>query len=159
MNKAQVKMFETVAILIVFFFLLIFGVSFYTLMQKSGIEKEAEKNIQLKSITIAQKTAYLPELDCAIVGIQIDNCFDVHKVLAFKEVLNDQSNMFAYFPVLEYSKIHIESIYPNDKINITIYDQTGNRTRKIPTFYPVVLYNATSNAFNFAVLEVSVYGT
>jgi len=159
-RKAQVKMFETIAILIVFFFLIVFGVSFYTLMQKSSFEKENEKNVQLKSVAIAQKVAYLPETDCAMIGIQIDNCFDVHKAKALQHIFQtDDTKQLAYFPILEYSTITLERIYPHTGEKVVVYNLTGERVRKIPTFYPIVLYNATSKTFDFGVLEVDVYGT
>ncbi|MBS3128304.1 hypothetical protein J4410_04120 [Candidatus Woesearchaeota archaeon] len=159
MNTAQVKMFETIAILVVFFFLLIFGVSFYTLMQKSSFEKETEKNVQLKSIIIAQKIAYLPEGECAITGIQLDNCFDLHKAKAMQSLFQqDPERQLDYFPIFEYSTIRIHKIYPGQQEDVTLYNVTGNRTRKIPTFYPLVLYNATKHSYDFGVLEVDVYG-
>ena len=156
--KAQVKMFETVGILIVFFFLLVFGVSFYSLMQKSSFEKETEKNIQLESVKVAQKIAYLPETECAIVGIQIENCIDAHKIVAFHELLLDDGTRLKYFPILGYSNVSVKKIYPGNEEVIPLYEFTGGRTRKIPTFYPIVLYNATAKSYDFAVLEVDVYG-
>lgn len=62
-RKAQLKMFETIAVLVVFFFLIVFGVSFYFVMQRSSYNKQVERNMQITAIDIAQKISDIPELD------------------------------------------------------------------------------------------------
>ena len=158
-HKAQVKMFESIAILIVFFFLLVFGISFYSMLQNSGTAKDKENTVQLKSVTISQKITALPEFDCAITGVQIENCLDVHKIIVMTALLQQEEKKIAYFPVLEYSTIKVYHLYPGEQWTTTVYDHQGDNTRKIPTFYPMVLYNATSKHFDFGVLEVDIYGS
>ena len=76
MKKAQVKMFETIGVLVIFFFLIVLGLSFYFVIAKKGAVEQYEKAAQLKGIEIIRKAITLPELDCARVGVQVENCFD-----------------------------------------------------------------------------------
>jgi len=79
-KKSQIKMFETIAVLIVFFFLIGFGMTFYFMIAKSGAKKEAERAQSLKVIQVLQKISHLPELDCIRVGVETENCFDLIKL-------------------------------------------------------------------------------
>ena len=44
-RKAQIKMFETIAVLVIFFFLIVIGVSFYFVMQSSSYNRQVERKL------------------------------------------------------------------------------------------------------------------
>src|SRR3989344_8113945 len=63
-HKSQVKMFETIGVLIIFFILLSIGISVYFMLQKSSYAKDTEQRRQLQAFSTVQKMLYMPELDC-----------------------------------------------------------------------------------------------
>lgn len=160
-KKSQIKMFETIAVLVVFFFLLIFGASFYFVLQKSSIQKAAQRSIQLNSIQVTQKVSYLPELDCTQIGIQVENCFDAIKLKRFSDILNDEETgektRLDYFNVFGYSDIVVRSIFPVEQ-NFTLYKKPlDDYTTMYKNNVPLTIYNPVTRRYSFGVLEVTFY--
>ena len=158
-RKAQLKMFETMAVLVVFFFLLIFGVSFYFVMQRSSYNRQVERNAQLMSVQLSQKISDIPELDCALAGVQIDNCVDKVKLEQFNEILQTESARVAYFNILGYSEIYVRTIYPESDRHDIYKLEPNSFTSAYMNHIPVLLYDTISKKFSFAVLEVRTYVT
>jgi hypothetical protein len=159
-RKAQIKMFETIAVLVVFFFILVFGVTFYFVLQRSSLNRQMERNAQLVSVQISQKISDLPELDCVLAGIQIDNCVDKVKLEKLNQALEDDAVKLYYFNVLGYSEVAIKTVYTafNLEDEYMIYERTPD------SFYsayknqiPVLLYDPVENKFAFSALEVTTY--
>jgi len=148
-------MTESVAILFVFFILLVFGFVFYMNIIKSSAKTEIEENIQLKTIGIAQKASFLPELQCSEENVRVENCIDLLKLDAASSLLRD--NSIYYYDIFEFSQISVEKVYPGEQ-SWLLYDNTlGNYTNKLSTFIPVSLFNATSKKYDFGILVVEVY--
>ena len=155
-KRAQIKMFETLAVLVVFFFFLIFGASFYFKIQENSLIREFERSEQLRSIQIAQKTMTLPELDCSFAGVQRENCVDIEKVLEFRRLLSTDTNaQIEYFKTFKQSKINITQVYPF-RDSWTIYSRPEtNQSRAIQI--PVSILNGRTNDYSFGYIEVTVY--
>ena len=64
-KKSQIKMGETLAVLIIFFFLLMFGYSFYAGIQQRNFIQELAQVESLRAIQLAQRVYYLPEIQCS----------------------------------------------------------------------------------------------
>ena len=150
-------MFETIAVLVVFFFLLVFGVSFYFVLQRSSYNKQVDRNAQLVSVQLSQKVSDIPELDCALAGIQIQNCIDLIKLEKFNEKLQTDEGQLAYFDVLGYSKIYARTIYPEFKKYDLYEKEPENFMISYRNHIPLLLYDSIKNKFDFAVLEVTTY--
>lgn len=158
MKKAQVKMFETIGVLIVFFFLLIAGAVFYFSIQGSSLQKELVKQTQLKSLKSAQRAVFLPELDCSFVSVQRENCFDTYKLSALQEVIsqNDRIKMM-YFKNFGYSSISVQEIYPASRVFGLYNNPPQEFSSAIKSRLPVVLYDPVTRDSAFAVMEVTTY--
>ncbi len=156
-KKSQIKMFETIAVLVVFFFLIVFGVSFYFVLQRTSYNRQVERNAQLISVQLSQKISDVPELDCVLAGIQIDNCIDKIKLEHFNEMLQEDVAKVTYFDILGYSKIYVRTVYP-EFIKYDLYDKEPETySSAYRNQIPVLLYDAVSNKFDFAILEVTTY--
>lgn len=156
-KKAQVKMFETIAVLIVFFFLLVFGVSFYFVIQRTSYNRQVERNAQLVSIQLSQKISDVPELDCALAGIQIDNCIDKTKLNIFNKTLATNEGKLNYFDVLGYSQIYVRTVYPEFK-RYDLYElEPDSFTAAYRNHIPILLFDPIEKKYEFAVLEVTTY--
>ena len=154
-KKSQIQMGESVAILFIFFILLVFGFVFYMNILSSSTKVEVEENIQLKAVGITQKASFLPELQCSEDNVRIENCIDVYKLDAASDIM--RQNSLYYFDLLEYSKLTVERKFPQPKTWI-LYNQTlGNYSNKLSTFIPVSLFNATSQKYDFGILKVEVF--
>ena len=160
MRKAQIKMFESIAVMVVFAFLLVFGVNFYFTIQKTSVEREVSRANQLRVFSLAQKTAFLPELDCAIAGIQQEACIDTSKLNALQGLLStDTSAQELYFPVFGWSTVKVHQLFPVDNtFSVPLYDNPlpkSTQMNKVQT--PILLYNATTGDNGFGYIEVTSY--
>ncbi len=152
-NKhAQIQMMETVAILIIFFVLVVIGFMFYMKTSSYGQAQKTAKNQELESIRVSQTISFLPELQCASKNIVKDNCFDKYKLNAFTNLPNKYQ---IYYPFFYYSDITVKEIYPGNQ-TWNIYNKTRNETFYI-TSIPILLYNATSRSNSFAILDIKYY--
>lgn len=150
-------MFETLAVLIVFFFLLVFGISFYFVLQRGSYNRQVERNAQLISVELTQKISDIPELDCALAGIQIDNCIDMVKLQEFNAILQNSTAAVQYFDLLGYSKITAAEIYP-EILQYELYDRQPDAfSTAYKNNVPMLLYNPISRKFSFGILEVMTY--
>tara|TARA_Y100000310_G_scaffold296407_1_gene328637 strand:- start:1655 stop:2140 length:486 start_codon:yes stop_codon:yes gene_type:complete len=161
MKKSQIKMTETIAVLIIFFFLLVFGFTFYTKIQKTSFARDTERNADLKAIALTQKAAFLPELQCTFRNIQTDNCFDELKINAFIAAMNNPNTKDFYLDTFGFSEITLDqldidgsgaqqfSLYTNPKLE-SLFISTIN--------VPVTIYNPIDKKYKFAQLLVKSYG-
>ena len=157
-KKSQIKMFETIAVLIIFFVLIGFGLVFYSSIQGQGFQAKQEENFELKAIQTAQLVSFLPEIQCSSDGIITNDCFDILKIEALNYVINtgELRNEY-YFDTFGYSDISINQIYPPG-VNWNIYERhLTNSKAKSSIQIPISLYNASSRKYNFGVLNVAVY--
>ncbi len=150
-------MFETIAVLMIFFVLIGFGLVFYSRMQGQQFQEKGKENFELKAVQTAQLVSFLPELQCSSDGIITNDCFDILKIEAFKKVcIGDIKNEY-YFDTFGYSRISIKQIYP-EVIDWEIYDKPGSQETDVsPMIVPISLYNASSHDYNFGILSVEVY--
>jgi hypothetical protein len=162
MKKSQIKMMETISVMLVFLILLTFVVIFYANISQSGASSKVQDRSNLQSIAITQVMSSLPEFQCAFKNIIIENCFDILKVKAFtdftKTPFGNQTLGTIYFDMFKFSKLNIHEVYPYQNEWI-VYDLKPNRTRydERKTYVPISLYNASANKYYFGMLEVTVY--
>ncbi len=155
-KKAQIKMFETVGVLIIFFFLLITGSVFYFKIQASSMEKELDKQIQLRSLESAQLATFLPELDCSFATVQKQNCFDKLKLDIFPDIT--EANKFYYFEMFGYATISVKEVFPGTSFERTIYDKPLEEySAATKSLIPVLLYDPITKDSAFGVMEVTTY--
>ncbi len=156
--RAQIKMFETVAVLVVFFFLLVTGSVFYFGAQKSALQKEKIKASEQYAFQIVLKALYLPELDCSFLVTQRDNCIDKIKLGDLAQLIaTDKTARTDYFSEFGYATVHVTEAYPGNT-SWTLYDNTPEKyLSKLVTQSPILLYDAWKDEYAFGVIEVSVY--
>lgn len=155
-NKSQIKMFESVAVLIIFFFLIAFGLSFYMVIAKSSSQKAHERFLQLKAIQTVQKLSTLPELGCVLVGVEAESCFDEIKIEKFNELLKTDAAKEWYFNVFGFSEVEIKQIFPSEQ-TISLYSNGKEDSGYSFSQVPVLLYNPLTNTFSFGVIEIKMY--
>ncbi len=151
--RAQMKMGESIMILIIFFFLLVFGIVFYAKYAVISAGSKQDENKGLQAIQLVQMVQSLPEIQCSVEGIIDYNCIDLMKVTALKDFTPEQKKIYStMFPK---TIITAEEVYP-EKRRWQIYgdDVSGKSRSFFPV--PVALYNATSNEYYFGYLNITV---
>ena len=156
-KKAQLQMIETIAILIVFFMLVVFGLIFYTKVMKGSYTVKLEEKTQLRAIELAQRASFLPELQCSEENIIKDDCIDLLKLEAASAIMAREENKIHYYDLLEFSTITIKEIYP-DGSSYTIYSRPLiDYKNKISTPVPISLYNPKTKTNAFGIMTVDLY--
>jgi hypothetical protein len=153
-RKAQIKMFETIAVIIVFFFILIFGLVYYNSTQISAIKKMDEDNKQLRSIEIMKTATYLPELQCSINNNINSNCLDITKIDNFK-LLSDHNRLY-YVNVLSYGSINVTQIYPTSWEKVIYENRKKTAKSKTLNYIPILIYDPVNTTFGAGYMEVEV---
>ncbi len=164
-KKAQMKMLETIAVLLVFFILIAVGAIFYFKLQSSSVAETAKEIAKQKAIEIAQSAMFLTEIECTNNNVAISNCIDWYKAKALNSVLASDLHLKNnyYFELFKYSKITVYQIYPAaTDPPITVYDfQNPNSGTEEAFRVPVLIYNPDyrpeKNVFALGYLEVIVY--
>jgi hypothetical protein len=161
MKRAQIKMFETMGVLVVFFFLLIAAASFYFQIQKSSLQTELEKQVQLRAIQVVQKALHMPELDCSFASVQKDNCFDKQKLAILSSHLGlspQEDYLVDYYNLFGFSNVIITQLYPQEENPLVLYRNIPDKyNSKISTQSPILLYDVIGNRYDFGIIEVDVY--
>jgi|TARA_B100001971_G_C18189926_1_gene537985 hypothetical protein len=154
-RKGQIQMGESVAILFVFFILIVFGFVFYMKILGSSSQAEFQENIQLQAIGVAQRVSFLPELQCSRDNVRKENCIDLFKLSHIDEIVPD--NQLHYFDLFGFSRVTVQQLFPSGG-DLLIYENVpATFTDKLSTFIPTSLYDATTGNFNMGVLVVEVY--
>ena len=166
-RKGQIKMMETIAVLLVFLILLSFVVVFYANMSTSSQGSDQADKANLQAIQIAQLISYMPEFQCSSRNIIIENCFDILKMQAFMNyttTTDGGQNALdtSYFDLFAYSHIVVQGIYPDDDSEWTVYSRQPSATRynNQTVFIPVSLFNATApgdSRYMFGLLNITVH--
>ncbi len=172
-KKAQIHMTETIAVLFIFFILILFGLIFYAQFQKSAFKEKAEELLQKRATETMLKVLFLPELACSERSLSEDNCFDLAKVQAVADgkLLEggtgvapeiDQEKKDYYFSIFSYATIKVQQqpiSGQGEPIEYLLYDHPkpeSGFTKSEPTFFIIALKEAP-DMYHFASLDVTVY--
>ncbi len=162
MKKAQIKMFETVGVLVVFFFLLAAGAAFYFGAQKSSLQKEIALSNEKFAFQTSQKIFHLPELDCSFLTTRKENCIDKIKAKDFANMLRNEDVLVDYFGDFGFSSVKVRQAWPSGDpefiAGFTIYDNPmPDYNDKIVSITPALLFDPWLDQYSFGIIEVAVY--
>jgi len=160
MKKSQIKIGESIAVLMIFFVLVVIGIVFWSRYSQVQMKGQQEMDLQSMAIKVAQTVTFLSELQCSTLEVIQFSCFDLYKIDAMKDLLmtNPEKNRTSYyFDIFGFSNITIYSIYPNE-ISWNIYDfPGGNITGYVSTQVPVSILDPVNNVFSFGYIDVRLY--
>ena len=163
-KKGQMKMMETIGVLLVFFILVGVVLMFFAGTQRASANDARSTLAGSKSVETAQAADYLLEMQCTEENIPVDNCIEIEKAqLLGNMTANDaQLNYEHYYSVFGYATISISQIYPYSAGNIIVYNNTLAKSHGNSSFtFPVLLYSSKKGVspkrYNFGVLNVMSY--
>ncbi len=159
-KKSQIKIGESVAVLMIFFILVIVGIIFWSRYSQVQLGEQQETDLLSRAITISQTATFLSELQCSTLEVIQFNCFDIYKIRAMQDLLLNnpaENRTDYYFDIFGFSNITVYSIYPEQK-TYNIYDfPGGNITGYVSTQVPVSIQDPIFNQFSFGYIDVRVY--
>ena len=154
MKRAQLQISETIAVLFIFFVLIVFGIIFYYKYQQIAIKETGEELVAARAMDTTLRVLFLPELLCTNAQAEPeDNCIDVLKLAAANTTIKKHIADY-YYSLFSYAKITITQLYPVPKVYL-LYDQPKpDYTKKEPTFFVVSLRDESSYGFGYITVEV-----
>lgn len=160
-KKGQIQMSETIAVLFIFFILILFGIIFYYKYQQVALVEKQEELLGARAIETTLKTLFLPELICSKGEAETeDNCFDMLKLRSINETFKRYLEDY-YFDIFSYSRIYVQEVYPGDSTYL-LYDKVKpDAVREEPTFFVVTLKDEVAGKgeerYKFGYVAVVVY--
>ncbi|HLD79832.1 MAG TPA: hypothetical protein VJA18_04700 [Candidatus Nanoarchaeia archaeon] len=160
-RRGQMQMTETIAILFIFFVLLLFGIIFYFRYQQSAFQEKQEELLGVRAMETTLKALFMPELICSRGEAEPeDNCFDTLKLDSADAVLEENKDEY-YFEIFSYATITVHQVYPEEKEWVLYEKLKPDYTRKEPTFFVVTLRDelssSTQTQYGFGYVSVEVY--
>ncbi|MFT4311720.1 MAG: hypothetical protein ACMXYF_00640 [Candidatus Woesearchaeota archaeon] len=161
MKKAQIRMFESIAVLILFFFLVAIGLGFYGNIQQAQMEQSRDQLLNLRTIKIANMVAGMPELSCTQEGVKTSACVDFIKAEQMAST-PFQATLLDYIE-FDNAKIELYEFIEDDfEPVVTILDRAPTEFRAaIPSRVPVTIYRpvpgSSHGTYDFGYLEVTTY--
>ena len=156
-RKSQIKLGETIAIMFVFFILLIVGAVFYMNLQRTTVARDISEAYELRAVELAQIISFLPEAQCTTFNDVKASCFDIYKLISLGKVTATPKGLDVYSVEFGTTKIDLLVIYPFES-NWTLYNNPKKDFKDAPvTHIPISLYNSSSDKYYFGVLEVTTY--
>jgi hypothetical protein len=156
--KAQMKMGESIAIMVIFFFIVVFGFIFYSNVEKGSIEDDRSEINSLRAISITQFISFLPEVQCSFNNVPTNDCFDILRMTYFQNLTNSSADaQLYYYDLLSYTNITVKEVFPNSGKSWVLYNRNSGSTSKKSTPIPITLYNPISNSYSMGILTVEVF--
>lgn len=158
-RKAQMKMIESLLVLVVFFFLLMFGIVFYAKFSQFSDKRKKSEDVDLVLLQTSQRVQYLPEIQCTKDGTHVEaDCFDMLKLDAFEDL--SVSNYKFYSKLFPNTLVTVTQVFPDVK-DWVVYNHTFDQsTRPLnfeSFFLPITLYNSTAMQYSFGFVTIGVY--
>jgi hypothetical protein len=172
-TKAQVRMTESIIVLLMFFMIIGFGLIMYGKYYEGEARLALEQRFEQEAIKIASRVVSLPELSCTEGETQEEFCVDLFKAKVFQTELQGRGGEKAflfYEGELRDSNVNLTLVFPDQPFDasggkrITLYDNSPDfneypNTKIIPSFLPVAIrdYAGQSPQDYVGVLEVTAY--
>ena len=149
-TRGQMQLGEIIIIMIIFFFILGFGLVFFTQFVANQAHKERSTVNDLNLAETAKTIASLPELHCSQGGDESLYCIDLYKAQAFARTLADDplhyANTFTGY------RVEVRCIYPvcTEIPSFVLLDYTTPTAESDrPFVLPVLLYNPVAHQYAY----------
>jgi hypothetical protein len=159
MKKAQIKLFESIAILVIFIILVAIGIRFYSSAQINSLREAQTRFSRLDSVKTSIIISNMPEISCSFEGITDTSCTDLYKVKAWVELNADTTDLSFkdfYYRQLGASLIVVHELYPED-IPYIIYNQSTQQTSSDYLMIPTVIHRPSNKNNHFGILAIRTY--
>ncbi len=155
--KAQIKMIESVFIIIIFVIILMIVIVFFARFQRSDVQFTRTEQSLRDSVQMAQIFSSLPEVACTESNAIRENCIDILKLETMDSL--SSSELVYYYDLFRFGTVTIEQIYPEDGLgrHWVIYNVTRENAGFFSMAIPMALYDPVEGRNNFGIMEVRFY--
>jgi len=154
---------ENIIILFIFFVLLIFAIVFFARLQGAKTDKAIEEDVEGRAVQIAQRIAFLPEVQCTRENAEIfPDCYDEFSLRALQKLSGDLGTTSYYFDLFGNSIISVKKLFPVVNDTLIVYNNPKTEFTSITTSNtPITVCDFRSTLrkglCSFGVLKVEVY--
>ncbi len=160
-------MTETIAILFIFFVLILFGIIFFYKYQEIAIKEKNEELLAARAMDTTLRTLFMPELMCTKADAEPeDNCFDMMKLRHANKTFTDHLNY--YYDIFSYAKVIVQEVYPGNETYVLYNkekplkeDGSLGWTRKEPTYFVITLRDENNPEarphYGYGYIKIEVY--
>ncbi|GEM_PF-1099177 len=156
-KTGQIQMFESVAILVIFFFLIAFGATIWYGAQKTSLTKDLEQTLTTNALNIALRATHAPELDCSLLGVQQQECIDITKAEQYANITQQEQARLMYFELFGFSTITLTQLYPAREPLILYTNPLQNATTIHTTGLPILIQNPAQQTNSFGMITIQTY--
>ncbi len=151
-------MTENIAIIMIIIFILMFGFIFYSKVRSASIQGKLKEYSELDLVKTSQTISSLPELSCSVESLTDVGCINKLKLEAFIE-LGLQEEYYEYYRGLfGKSQVTFNSTFPDDSINIELYNNPFNGTNNRDSiFIPINIFDPINETVNFGYIQIIKY--
>jgi len=146
MKKGQMKIQEMAFVLLALVLLAVIGFIFFIKLSQNKLVESAENIREKTAISLLERIANLPELECYCKPSCRANCIDEDKLDSFKNRLQGNKNLESLFQGL--SNVRIVRIYPPGSDVLIYSSQNPGNASSYSTFINTCKYE-TSGEFNY----------
>ena len=128
-RQAQLKMMESMMVIVIFIFLIGVALIFYGGVQRQSLKNYATEKSEMGAIILTQDIAFLPELSCTDKNVAVDTCVDLYKAQALYAVLNDPTPNIP-------AQLYYRQKFQNTNISFKIVYPPSRKTDWEPIYTP-----------------------
>ncbi|MBI4153360.1 hypothetical protein HY497_02455 [Candidatus Woesearchaeota archaeon] len=149
-------MTETIAILVIFFIIVLFGFMFYAQFQRSSYDENKVILAGEKAVSISLHALLLPELRCSKGdNVPIKDCLDLSKLDISVQKMAEERDY--YFDIMGFARVSVQQYYPTEQAWV-LYDHPLENAPRVPQMnIPIALFDPITKTFRYGVLTVAVY--
>jgi hypothetical protein len=139
MKKAQMKIQEMAFVLLALVLLAIIGFIFFLKLSQNKLVESATDIKTQTTLSLLEKLANLPELECYCKPSCKANCMDKDKVNSLKTMLQTNKNLESLFQGL--SSLKVKQIYPPENEIVIYTSRTPSNASSYQTFINLCQYD------------------
>lgn len=156
-KKSQLKTTETTLVLVVFLFLLAFGMIYFGRMYYEYRMKENQETKELLAKKLKLQMQFLSEIQCTKEETKESDCLDILKLIEFSELY--EKNKVFYNSIFTGVSVNVYQVYPkilgHQGWSVVAMNESGaSGTQRF--YIPITLYNSTHDIFTYGYLNISV---
>lgn len=162
-KKSQLKIGETIMVMVIFFILLVIGIIFYAKVQQHLSKIDEEEYLAKRAKDMAMSVSFLPELQCTKTGTEDFDCIDKVKLESFQKIVPGSVYSRYYKNLFSNSKISVHEIYSTSplaepvELFESVIDKSAVKGSQL-IFIPVTIYDPRTEISSYGYIKLEVYG-
>ena len=157
-TKGQVQLLETIAVLVVFSILLIFGLFWFGSSQTDQVQQQTTELENLELLEMTKAIMSLPEIQCSIAGRPDTSCVDKLRLEALNQTIDSNSEIAAYYENRYRTNtratyaVHVVDMNNQQKYELFNYTTNQPSASRQQQAVPAVIYDPLTQMRNLSMI-------